>query len=52
MNLFALVAPSRFANVVSHAYVIRLPWWILLAIGATFAIAVALIWFVMRRPRR
>lgn len=52
MKLFARVAPSRFANVVSHMYVIRLPWWVLLTIRATFAIAVALIWFVMRRPRR
>ena len=52
MNLLARVAPSRFVNVVSHAYVIRLPWWVLLAIGATIAIAVALIWLITRRPRR
>jgi hypothetical protein len=54
MILFASEVLNAATETFVRVYVVRLPWWALPALAVTFAAAVAIVWFVMRRrrPRR
>lgn len=52
MSFIATKVLSARTWTFAHAYVIRLPWWVLPAVVGAIAAVVAVAWFIVRRPRR